>query len=322
LDAVGLADGVHLERVGDHEPVVPKATPEQAGDDGAAQRRRQVVERGDEDVSRHDRVDAGLDRCAERRERGADVAGDERQLEMGIGLRVAVSGEMLRARGDAMALEAAHERSDVAGNELGARSEGANADHRVLRVLVHVGDGREVEVDPYGRQVGADRRRDPFGQLDVVDGAEGAVPGVGAAAGDLEPGDVAALLVDSDQRVARPRAHGARQPGERVADVEGEGADPAEAVLEASKPPPRRLGPREARKETARRTALETHPRTAPAVRPNAMRRWTMRKKITTRIAVSVAPAIRTPQSMPRLVPVKLESQIVSVCFRWSLSRM
>ena len=55
---------------------------------------------------------------------------------------------------------------------------------------------------------------------------------------------------------------------------------------------------------TARRRRREAaHPLTAPDVSPNAMRRWTRRKKITTGIAVSVDAAISPPQSVFRLVP-------------------
>ena len=50
------------------------------------------------------------------------------------------------------------------------------------------------------------------------------------------------------------------------------------------------------------------------------MRRCTSTKKMTTGMAVSVAPAISEPQSVPRCV-VKLASQIVSVCLSWLESR-
>ena len=53
---------------------------------------------------------------------------------------------------------------------------------------------------------------------------------------------------------------------------------------------------------TARRSK-GSHPLTAPDVSPNAIRRWTSRKKTTTGIAVSVEAAIRPPQSVLRLVP-------------------
>jgi hypothetical protein len=80
LDAVGRADRLHLERVGDDEAVVAELTAEQARDDRPAEGRRDVVELGDEDVGRHDRGDAGGDRAAERPEARVDVVGHHGQL--------------------------------------------------------------------------------------------------------------------------------------------------------------------------------------------------------------------------------------------------
>src|SRR5205823_4913974 len=75
------------------------------------------------------------------------------------------------------------------------------------------------------------------------------------------------------------------------------------------------LAAREAREDAGRGEPLElAHPRTAPAVRPNAMRRWTSRKKTTTGIAVSDEAAISAPQSVCRLEPRKYESHTVTVC--------
>src|SRR4029078_2305611 len=62
-------------------------------------------------------------------------------------------------------------------------------------------------------------------------------------------------------------------------------------------------------------------PLTAPDVRPNAIFRCTKTKKIRTGIAAKSDPAIRPPQSTWRLVPSNSESQTVTVCFDWSLSR-
>ena len=55
---------------------------------------------------------------------------------------------------------------------------------------------------------------------------------------------------------------------------------------------------------------------------PNAIRRCTSTKKITTGIAVSVEPAISAPQSVCLDVPRKYESHTVTVCLLWSLSRI
>ena len=185
-------------------------------------------------------------------------------------------------------------------------AEGADADHGVVGVRVHVGDRREVQADAAVGQIGGDPACDGFGQLDVVDDAEGKVAGVRAAVLPLEPGDVAALLVDREQQ-ARQRS---RQRAQlvAVADVVREEGQPAEAALGEAQNPVRRLVTRKARQQAGRREPVECgvgHPFTAPAVSPNAIFRCTIRKKMTTGIAVSVDAAIRAPQSVLRLVPRK-----------------
>ncbi len=82
LDADGRADGLHLERVGEHEPVEPERLSEQTLHDASAEGRRCVVERGNAHMRRHDRLHAGRDRGAERLEPVLDVAGDRGQLEV------------------------------------------------------------------------------------------------------------------------------------------------------------------------------------------------------------------------------------------------
>jgi hypothetical protein len=92
-----------------------------------------------------------LDRGAERRElprvEGLEVGVDRGQLEVRVGTRVAMTGEVLRARGDASALQAADERGDVPRDELRVSAEGPDADDRVLGVRVDVCDRSEVETD-------------------------------------------------------------------------------------------------------------------------------------------------------------------------------
>ena len=155
---------------------------------------------------RHHRLDACRDRGPERQQRSLEVARHDGEVEVRVDGRVAVPGEVLRAGGDALPLRPAHERRDVAGDELRVGAEAANADHRVVRVRVHVGDGREVHIHAGAHELARDRRRDLLGQLDVVDGAERQVPRVRAAALRFEPRDVAALLVDRDEDARRPPA--------------------------------------------------------------------------------------------------------------------
>ena len=117
---------------------------------------------GSKDVRRHDRGDAGLDGGSERQE--LDLAQpfrrvlDERQLEMRVGARVAVSGKMLAARGDALGLQ----RPDDGGPEprdIGRLfAQRAIANHGILRVRVHVEDGRVVERDADRFQLAASAR--------------------------------------------------------------------------------------------------------------------------------------------------------------------
>ena len=199
------------------------------------------------------------------------------------------------------------ERGDVPRDELCVRAERADADDRVERVRVHVGDRREVEVDSGVGELRSERGRHALCQLDVVDDAEGAVARVRASGRGLEPRHVAAFLVDRDQHVV---ALGAQIVGQRAQllgalDVPRVEDDTAEPVGEAPANPVGHDRALEARKDAARREALElgAHALTAPAVSPNAIFRWTSRKKMTTGIAVSVDAAISPPQSVLRLVP-------------------
>ncbi len=187
------------------------------------------------------------------------------------------------------------------------RAERAYADDGISRVRVDVRDRREIEVHAGRRELGAERGRDPLGELDVVDDTERAVAGVGAARCSLESGDVAALLVDRDHGVGLLGEEIARQRCQLLAalDVPGVEHDPSEALGQPAQHPVGRPRPLEAGKDAGRGEPLELarHALTAPAVRPNAIFRCTRRKKMTTGIAVSVEAAMRPPQSVARLVP-------------------
>jgi hypothetical protein len=139
------------------------------------------VETGQEDVRGHDgaraRRDGGAERhelaVAERLERQVD----DRQREVGVGRGVAVAGEVLRARGHARRLEAAHPRGGVPRGELGVGAEAADADDRVVGIGVHVDVGREGHgAAGLGERL-ADRTGDPLGQVGVVDAPSSALPG-------------------------------------------------------------------------------------------------------------------------------------------------
>ena len=121
--------------------------------DRPAQGRRRLVEGRHTDVRRHDRANARVDRRAEWNERRSEVAGHDRKIEVRIDLGVAVPREVLGTGGDAGGLHPGHEGGDVPRHELRVRAERADADHRVPRVRVHVGDRPEVEPHPYRGEV-------------------------------------------------------------------------------------------------------------------------------------------------------------------------
>jgi hypothetical protein len=91
---------------------------------------------------------------------------------------VAVAGEVLRARNDALLLQAGDECRDVPRDEARLRAERSDPDHGVLGIRVHVGDRREVEVDAHGGELARDRCRNLLGQRGVVDDAECPVSGI------------------------------------------------------------------------------------------------------------------------------------------------
>ena len=225
----------------------------------------------------HDRTDAGRDCRPERREPLIQVAADEGELQVRVLRGVAVPGEMFCARGDAPALQAGHEGGDVARDERGLGAEGADPDHRVVRVRVDVRDRREVEVDPDRGQLGAYRGCDLLRQREVVDDSEGPVAGVRAARPGLEPGDVAAFLVGGDKELSALGAERPRQRRDlvRALDVLREEDDAAEAAFQPAAHPVRSNDAVEAGEEAGCGGAIELvrHPLTAPAVRPKAILR-------------------------------------------------
>ena len=162
------------------------------------------------------------------------------------------------------------------------------------RVRVDVCDRGQVEVD-------ADRRaaRAPIAAATRSVSSTSSTaprarfPGIRAPRRHLEPGDVAALLVDRDQH-ARPAPRGRRRSARRAARGR-ERCERRERRRRARRPSSRRTqsgadSPTNAGEDAGRGEPLElrAHPLTAPAVSPNAIFRCTSRKKITTGIAVSV----------------------------------
>ena len=100
LDSECRADRLHLERVGQYQPVEAELLAQQTLHDARAERGGRVVESGDAHVRGHDRPHAGGDRGPERLQTVFDVARDGRELEMGVLLGRAVAGKVLRTGGD------------------------------------------------------------------------------------------------------------------------------------------------------------------------------------------------------------------------------
>ena len=130
-----LAQRLHLERVGDHEPVVAELVAQQPRAIARAQGRGRVVERGHEDVRRHDRLHARLDRGAERRQ---PVARRRRRRPAARGASPARSrrgrGSASRTRRRPAPAGPSTNARDVPRDERRVGAERADADHRVARV--------------------------------------------------------------------------------------------------------------------------------------------------------------------------------------------
>ena len=223
--AVLLPHALHRQRVGDDDAVVAEALTQQAGDDRLGERggvaRR--VERGDDDVGGHDRVDALVDGRGERRlvDRLPLLAGvvDHGDAGVAVDRGVAVAREVLGRGGDASGprlLVAAHLRAHHVAHQAGVGREAADADHRVLRVDVHVGVGRVVGVDADRPQLAAgDVGSDP-GVAGAAAGAEGHAPRQ-LSGRRADPDDHAHLLVG---------AHQQRRVDERAVTVGGRALQP------------------------------------------------------------------------------------------------
>ena len=124
---------------------------------------------------------------------------------------VAVAGEVLGAGGDAGGLQALDPGGRVAGDERRVVAEAAHADDRVVGGGVDVDVGREVEPDAQRGELvpdaGGRRAR-------VVAGSSSrpstALPTAVEPGRVVQPGDVAALLVDGEEHARHPLVQGRR----------------------------------------------------------------------------------------------------------------
>ena len=159
-------------------------------------------------------------------------------------------------------------------------------------------------VDAGSGQIQSNRPRHRSRQPGVTGHSEGQVAGIGAAGRSLEARDVTALLIDRDHEAGTLCMQGCAKVFDLLGrdDIAREQAEASDARGSAASHPIGRFGSGEARKEASIRQQLDrlhVQPFTAPAVNPPATCRCTSRKKTTTGRAVSVAPAIKPPQSVP-----------------------
>ena len=158
-----LGHRVHRHRVGVDEAAEPHLGPQQVVKDRPAEgrrRRRRRIERRQHDVRRHHRLGALLHAAAERQQLDAveprAIVGDHRQAEMAVDVGVAVAGEMLDRRDHPAVARAGDVGADQRGDALGVLAVRPDVDHRVARVVVDVGDRREVDL--HAERARLDRR--------------------------------------------------------------------------------------------------------------------------------------------------------------------
>ena len=205
-----------------------------------------VGERGHEEVGEHDRVDTGVDRGLERRElaapQGREIDAHGRDPDVGVDRGVAVAGGVLRAASDARLLQTGHERDAVARHDISLAGDGARREHHVREIGGDVENRSEGDIHPARSEQVAEGAAGGSGCDEVVQHAVRACPGQAGAPCGLDPGDVAALLVDRDHQVGVRGPQIGDQPrrGRGIGGVAREQADAAETIGIAD--PVRHLG--------------------------------------------------------------------------------
>ena len=307
-----LADGLHLERVGDDRPREPELVAQQPGELGAAERGRHVVDRRDDEVGRHDRARAGGDRRPERRPARPRAA-----LRASRGRRAGPRWESTSVApwpGKCFAqaatppawrpvTNAATWRETSAGSEPNERTPITGLSGLVLTSAT----GARSSVIPTARSSSASARAICSVSATSSIAPSARWPGTRAAAiassrVTSPPSSSIATTVAAETRIDVGQAPQLLRP----LDVAREEDDAAEARRRArARASPGAVVPAKPGEDAPVREAIEraAHPLVAPAVRPKAILRWTSRKKTTTGIAVSVEAAISPPQSVLRLVP-------------------
>jgi hypothetical protein len=151
----------HLQCVGDDHAGEPEFAAEQAAQGGTGHRGGQVAgELGHAQVAGHDGDGPRLDRGRERRQVALPQLGqaafDSGDGMVRIGVRPAVTGKVLDARGHARALQAGYCGGRMPRHQVRVGAERAGADGRAVRRAEHVGTRRKVEVDSQGSQIKTD----------------------------------------------------------------------------------------------------------------------------------------------------------------------
>ena len=165
-----------------------------------------------------------------------------------------MAGEVLRARGDARRLHAPDGRGDVARGHLRIGAERTDADYRIARIEVDVGNRGEIDRDTGTPQPVPDRGVHRFSGGRVVERTERGGTGSRAADPRVEPRHVAALLVERHNDITpggiakRPRQ---RRDSRAVADIRPEQHDAAEAVGQSLSEPRGRYRPGESGQQAA-----------------------------------------------------------------------
>ena len=156
-----FAHALHLQPVGDNHARVAVFVFQQFGYDGVGVRRDRIaaaVEGGDVEVSYHDQIYTFVDELAVGVELqfvqfGATFL-DDRQAEMRVGFRVAMSREVFDTADDTAVRHALQVEVGLADDLVAILTEGAAVDDGVFGVVVDVDAGGEVEVDAKGFALG------------------------------------------------------------------------------------------------------------------------------------------------------------------------
>ena len=226
--AVALRDRAHAQRVGEEEAAEPHLAAQQLRHQLGGHRRGAVVAEhsGHRHVCGHHRVHARVDRHAEGDElhpvEAVAVGPDDGQLDVRIGPGVAVPGEVLGGRERTSLPGPPDEGRTQSPHGLRIFAEGADVDHRVVRIAVHVEHRRKEPVNAhrpgfFGRDAAV-----LVGEVLVTRGAEGhRRREAGSPALWKERRDRVAV-VDSHPRatVLEVRGHQERNPGPRLQSIE------------------------------------------------------------------------------------------------------